>query len=358
MQEVDGKTLSGINQAIAEKFFNIDGLSSRELMPYPHEPFRDPAPWKLYDHLTVRQRLDQLDLPIPDRGFFESTINTFGSAPSTDIGFVEALRWYALGGHNLAQVFEIAGCYKLGNGGMTSFARSILEDAQSDIILDTVISEIIQNGASGVVVKSNNGRTFNAKKIICTIPLNCLADVKFSPPLSPLKREAIAKGHSNKGAKIHFKLASTEPGWFATSDPSADSSFCFAFSDHNGTSSTGPFGTYVIGFGYNGRLENPRDSKHILEQFKRDLRPDAEVEGYLTHDWMNDPLAKGVWSCWGSHSMTKYLQELQKPHGAVFFASADWADGWRGFIDGALESGLKTAQDAAKTFNLAPELKL
>ncbi|KEF59641.1 lysyl oxidase-like protein 2/3/4 [Exophiala aquamarina CBS 119918] len=358
VQEIDGSTLAGITQAVAEKFFTIDGLSSRELMPYPHDPFREPGPWKAYDHLTARQRLEQLDLPTLHKGYFESSINTFGSAPSTEIGFVEALRWYALGGHNMAQVFENAGAYKLGNGGMTSFARSILADARSDILLNTVVSEIIQNNASSVVIKSENGRTFEAKKVISTIPLNCLSGVKFSPPLSPLKCEAIAKGHITKGAKIHFKLGSTEPGWFAASADSANSSFCFSLSDHNGTSSAGPCGTYAIGFGYSGRLQTLRDSKHIIERFKKELRPDAEVEGYLTHDWTNDPLAKGAWCCWGSDSMTRYLQELQKAHGNVFFASADWADAWRGFVDGALESGLKTAQDVARELNVGPEPRL
>ncbi|OCT54707.1 Monoamine oxidase N [Cladophialophora carrionii] len=364
--EKDGNDLAEAIQAVAEQFFTIDGLSSRELMPYPHDPFREPAPWKRYDHLTVRQRLDQLDdLPVSHKGQFESSVNTFGSAPSAEIGFVEALRWYALGGHNMAQVFELAGVHKLAKGGMTSFARAILQDSRSDILLDTAISEIIQQngsggGSGGVVAKSKDGRTFRAKAIVCTVPLNCLGDVQFSPPLGPLKREAIAKGHINKGAKIHFKLAATEPGWFAACDgyATSHSSFCFAFSDHNGTSSTGPRGTYCVGFGYNGCLQNPRDSKHVLERFNKDVRPGAVVEGYLTHDWMNDPLAKGVWSCWGSHCTTKYLQELQKPHGNVFFASADWALGWRGFVDGALESGLQTAQTVAETLRAGPGPRL
>jgi len=355
---MDGKTLAEINQGVADKFFTIDGLSSRELMPYPHDPFREPAPWKQYDHLTARQRLDELDIPTLHKGYFESIIGTFGSAPSTDIGFVEALRWYALGGHNLAQLFEIAGTYKLGKGGMTSFVRAILADARCDILFNTVVAEIVQNDASGVGVKSKNGRSFKAKQVISTIPLNCLSNVEFFPPLSPLKCEAIAKGHINQGAKIHFKLASTEPGWFASCADPAKSSFCFSFSDHNGTGPAGPRGTYAIGFGYNGCLQDPRDSEHIIEQFKKDVRPDADVEGYLTHDWMNDPLAKGVWSCWGSKSMTMYLQELQKAHGNVFFASADWADAWRGFVDGALESGLKTAQEVAEKLNVDPEPKL
>ena len=44
--------------------------------------------------------------------------------------------------------------------------------------------------------------------------------------------------------------------------------------------------------------------------------------------------------------MTKYRDELQSRHGNVFFASADWADGWQAFVDGAVEQGRKNARDA------------
>lgn len=37
--------------------------------------------------------------------------------------------------------------------------------------------------------------------------------------------------------------------------------------------------------------------------------------------------------------MSKYQEELQRPHGAIMFASGDWAHGWRASIDGALEQG-------------------
>jgi lysyl oxidase-like protein 2/3/4 len=75
--------------------------------------------------------------------------------------------------------------------------------------------------------------------------------------------------------------------------------------------------------------------------------PDVGVEAYATHDWMNDPYAKGVWACWGPNG-SRYLEELQKPHGRVIFASADWADGWRGFVDGAIERGQVAVQDVTE----------
>ncbi|KIV79403.1 hypothetical protein PV11_06965 [Exophiala sideris] len=347
--EVDGAECAEIQQTVANSFFEIDGLTSRDLMPYPHDPFRVPAPWKKYDHLTVRQRLNQLgQIPNSHKDLFESVVNSFGSAPGSQTGFVEALRWYALGGHSLAGVFELAGIYKVGKGGMTSFARAIFGDCSCDMLSNTIVTDITQT-SGGTLVRTKGGQSFNAAFVISTIPLNCLGDVKFSPPLSLLKREAIKKGHINQGAKIHFKLARAEPGWFAFCNGCGDSPFCFAFSDHNGTSSaSSPDATYCIGFGYNGHLQDKEDNETIIREFQRNIRPGAEVQAYLTHDWMNDPLAKGVWSCWGPHSTTRYLPELQVRHGNVLFASGDWADGWRGFVDGAIESGRKAAAETLK----------
>lgn len=83
----------------------------------------------------------------------------------------------------------------------------------------------------------------------------------------------------------------------------------------------------------------------MIDQFRKDIQPDADVEAYATHDWVNDPYAKGTWACWGPNSASKYLEELQRPHGRVVFASADWSDGWRGFVDGAIERGQQAVQD-------------
>lgn len=50
--------------------------------------------------------------------------------------------------------------------------------------------------------------------------------------------------------------------------------------------------------------------------------------------------------------MSKYQDELQKRHGAIFFASGDWAHGWRASIDGALEQGALCAIEALKELRL------
>lgn len=62
---------------------------------------------------------------------------------------------------------------------------------------------------------------------------------------------------------------------------------------------------------------------------------------------MNDEFAKGAWCMFSPGFAHQYQAALQEQHGNVHFASADWADGWRGFVDGAIEQGMRAAQNVA-----------
>jgi lysyl oxidase-like protein 2/3/4 len=158
-------------EKIAARMFQLDGYDSRTLMPYPHDPLREPAPWKKFDHLSVRQRLDELhDIPQAERDIFESLVNSFGSAPGSKTGLTEALRWYALGGHTIVGTFELAGLFKLGGGGMTSLALAMLSDYKGDLLLNTPVSKIEQDSA-GVAITAKSGRMIRAVSVISTIPL-------------------------------------------------------------------------------------------------------------------------------------------------------------------------------------------
>jgi monoamine oxidase len=42
--------------------------------------------------------------------------------------------------------------------------------------------------------------------------------------------------------------------------------------------------------------------------------------------------------------LTESLADFQKPQGRLVIAGADYANGWGGFIDGAIESGLEAAR--------------
>jgi monoamine oxidase len=146
--------------------------------------------------------------------------------------------------------------------------------------------------------------------------------------------------------------------WFGTASVDSRTPFLLAFVDHNGTKPTGTDGSYIVAAVKSNGLRDTKDAATVVNEFRKAFRPDGDVSAYLLHDWTADPLCNGQWACWGAKATSKYLTELQKPHGKVFFASADWADGWRGFIDGALESGKKAARDAKREIDITRQLKL
>lgn len=180
---------------------------------------------------------------------------------------------------------------------------------------------------------------------------NCLPDIKFSPALEGLRAEATAYAHHNTGAKLHFKLEDVQPLWLSTANATGQGNYLLAFADHNGTKASGKDGTYVVAATKSTAVPSAFDAKYcqsVIAEFEDSFKPGSEVSAYLLHDWANDSYSKGLWSSYRNLGMSRHVAALQESHGAVFFASADWADGWRGFIDGALESGKRAARDVAK----------
>ena len=58
-----------------------------------------------------------------------------------------------------------------------------------------------------------------------------------------------------------------------------------------------------------------------------------------------------TWSWYKPGQMSSSLAPLQKPEPPLFFASGDIADGWRGFIDGAIESALTSVRHVQEYLN-------
>jgi monoamine oxidase len=88
----------------------------------------------------------------------------------------------------------------------------------------------------------------------------------------------------------------------------------------------------------------------IVKSFKSEveggklLPGKVEVGEIMCHDWVHNRFARGLWCAYAPGLWGKYFDELQQREGRIWFASADWADGNRGFIDGAIEQRCCTAK--------------
>jgi monoamine oxidase len=70
-----------------------------------------------------------------------------------------------------------------------------------------------------------------------------------------------------------------------------------------------------------------------------------EVLEVAAHNWMADPFAGETWQIHRPGQFTRDLAALQQPQGVLHFATTDNANLWGGFVDGAIESALRTARN-------------
>ena len=91
-------------------------------------------------------------------------------------------------------------------------------------------------------------------------------------------------------------------------------------------------------------LRSTATTREAVQAALRQWLPEVEVIDAASHDWVRDPLSGETWPMLRPGQLTGALEELQRPEGRIVLAGSDYASGWMGFIDGAIESGLRAAR--------------
>lgn len=302
--------------------------------PRPPDPFFSDA-WKAFDSLSVKDRLDQMNLSADHRALLEGTLGASCCGSFAESGFVEMLRWWALSGRNFQSYSDSVARFKLRDG-TVALIDAMIEDGKPDVILGSPVKRV-EHDASEVRVTTEQGRTFRARAVVAALPMNVLANIEFSPPLDPAKLAASRERHAGSGVKLYARVRGEVPNFAAFALESEPLSMLF-------TSKVGKEDGVVIGFGTSAKQIDTHDASAV-EAVVRKYLPDVTVTETIAYDWHLDPWSLGTWCVLRPGQMTKYLAKLREPEGLVYFAGGDIALGWRGFIDGAIESGNQVAHE-------------
>jgi monoamine oxidase len=322
--------------AINERAWNAYNADSWEILPQPHAPLLHPDRIARLDGMTIRERIDELDLTDDERALLIVEAEGVASGHIDDAGAFSVLRWHALSGHTLPGAQEACGYYTIGEGTI-AFLQPILDAAACEVRLSTPVAAVEQEG-DHVVVTTRDGEAIAARAVVVTAPLNTLGAITFAPGLSETKQGGIALGQAGIGSKVMIKVRGGDGDLISAMHP-----------DH-------PFGyigtifdlgeeQIVVGFGHDGS-EIEEDLGWVQSQLDR-AAPGYEVIGMRWHDWKADEFSRGTWAVHRPGWYTTYHAEMQRPEGRVVLANSDFADGWAGFVDGALESGKRGGRIAA-----------
>ncbi|PMD33319.1 putative flavin-containing amine oxidase [Hyaloscypha variabilis F] len=343
-----------IMEAVINRFLDIDTFGGSKILSRPYDAdIVSQIPLK-YLKMTAKDRLDELtDFPEEHKLLAATIFETIGVAPYDKTPFFECLRWFGLAGWSLRAFWQSMGALNLTNG-TTSLALAIMRESRADILLSSPISSVSTSSGT-TTVTTRSGQVFQAPQVISTLPVNCLGDVVFTPAIDAKKLAAAKEQHLTKVVKMHTYTKATLKPTMTSATGAAKIAFGFTEADVHGPET----GTFSVFFGSETQLDRTTPSATFLsfkeglkEQFvtDRNTAEDVEPEEMFWHDWTNDEFAKGAWCTFPMGWQENYLDALRRDEhgGAVIFASADWADGWRGFIDGAFEAGRAAAWKVLK----------
>ncbi|ERI50776.1 hypothetical protein N878_07885 [Pseudomonas sp. EGD-AK9] len=339
-------TENQVKRAPAAEAFEIFGAACNEyykeaqsIYPRPFDPFFAEKTLRQMDGLSAAEYLEKLSLSQEQKDMMDSWLSGNGHNYPETIAYSEIMRWFALSNFNMPTMFDAIARYKI-KSGTRSLLDAMIADSNSEVRLSTPVIKVKQE-RDKVAVTTEDG-VITASAVVVAVPMNTLRDIEYTPRLSAAKLDISAQGHAGVGVKGYIRVKQNI-GNIMTYAPARNdlTPFTSVFTDRVDEN-----GTLLIGFAPDPKLIDINDNKAV-EQALQPLLPGVEVTSSYGYDWNLDPFSKGTWCTYRPGQTTRYLTELQKSEGRLFFTGSDMANGWRGFIDGAIESGREVGYQVA-----------
>jgi monoamine oxidase len=202
-----------------------------------------------------------------------------------------------------------------------------------------------------IVARAGTTETFEADRLLCTIPFPALRDVEIAPALSPGKRRVIQELAYDK--IVRATLQSRTRYW------EKDGFNGFGHSDtpqqiwHFTHDQPGPRGL-LVSFLCGGTAERvgdmePESRERFLVGEMERAHPGLRenYEGMFVHVWHKHPWSKGALALPAPGQVTGICVGAERPEGRIHFAGEHLSH-FSGWMQGALESGLRAVGELAR----------
>jgi monoamine oxidase len=236
-------------------------------------------------------------------------------------------------------------------GGNDKLPRAFAARLKDRILYGTPVVRIEQdaNRVRAVArLKTGEWHTFEADRLICTIPFPALRGVEIAPAFSAAKRKVIDElaydtivrtalqcrtRFWEKDGYNGFGVSDTpQQFWHFTHDQPGPRGLLVSFL-------SGSIGEVV------GDMEPEKRERFIIDEMER-VHPGlkANLEAMFVKVWHKDPWTKGALGFPGPGQMTTICVGAETPEGRVHFAG-EHLSRFQGWIQGALESGLRAVSE-------------
>jgi monoamine oxidase len=234
-------------------------------------------------------------------------------------------------------------------GGSQAIALAAAEELGDAVRLGCPVHAIRQDEA-GVEVAHEHG-TARAERVIVAVPPALAARIRYSPVL-PGRRDHLTQ-QMPMGCVIKTQVRYAEPFWreaglsgfvLSLEDP-----ITVMFDNSPEDLRSG----VLLGF-FEGEHATAASLLDAEERRELVLRCFARYFGeralhpveYIDQDWTAEEYSRGCYGGrMGTGVWTRYAQALREPVGCIHWAGSETSDVWNGYMDGAVRSGERAAEE-------------
>jgi monoamine oxidase len=213
----------------------------------------------------------------------------------------------------------------------------------------SIVQRIEQNQNSVTVTYSNSDgiQTITADRVICTLPFPVLKDIEVSPAFSEDKQRAINELKLTPVTRtyLQFRTRVWEQAGFSgygLSDLPIQNTYSPTLTQEG---KSGILTSYAGGqraLDLSAMSESDRQSFVLRQMGNLFSGLDSRYLGGTSEIWHEELFARGAFAYFEPGQMTTLLPIAQRPEGRVHFAG-EHTSVWHGWMNGALESGNRTA---------------
>jgi len=297
--------------------------------------------WKL-DNMQTQEARDLLDLAIA---------SIFAAEPR-DLSLLYVLFYISCAAHDINHLIDTTGGAQESRvvGGSQQISIKMAKQLGKAVRLSSPVQTIRMKGKEAEV--RSGKETWLAKRIVNTLPPALNPTIRSLPALPPGRMQL--EQRVPMGTVIKCLAVYDRPFWRdAGLSGMATSNVGPAKLTYDNSPPDGSPGV-LLGFieGQEARdwlLRSPEKRKAaVIGSFERYFGPKARTEltGYMEKSWASDRWSRGCYvGFMGPGVLTGYRGVIRAPIGAMHFAGTETATSWAGYMDGAVQSGLRAAAE-------------
>jgi monoamine oxidase len=238
-------------------------------------------------------------------------------------------------------------------GGNDRLAEALAKPLGARLKVKAILRGVRQSsdGVTATVETAGGLQPLRANYLVCAVPASTLRDVTFDPAMPESQRDAVVT--LKYGAATKTSLQFERATWRKRGKPRAyGTSLPIGAAWDGNEEQHGASGILTLLAG--GRasaatqemLASGGPNRIITELSWLDLKT-TKLLAWDSVSWELDPWARGGYAVFDTDFAPALRPWLARPFGRVFFAGEHTSTRWQGYMNGAVETGLRAAQEVA-----------